>query len=46
MSTLLLILVIWFLASIVVGFAMARFIEAGKRQDDFSRWLANPKGEQ
>jgi len=45
MSTLLLVLVVWFAASIVVGFTAARFI-AVAQDDDFARWLANPKGEQ
>ena len=43
MNTLLAILLLWFLASIVVGFAAAQFIAAGERHDDFARFLANPK---
>jgi hypothetical protein len=32
----------WFLASIVVGFTMARFISVGQ-SGDLSRYLVNPK---
>lgn len=42
MSTLLIVLTVWFLASIPFGILMGRMIAAGQ-SGDLSRYLANPK---
>lgn len=45
MSTLLIVLAVWFLASIPFGIFMGRFIAAGQ-SGDLSRYLANPKDDE